>query len=93
MAPRRSAGPHLLLCVSALAPGRAAPPQGIVGYKTGTQVLGYVVFAEGFGQTGGIGGFRQGYAAAASVVLFILVMIFGLSANWFVNRRERKYLG
>jgi raffinose/stachyose/melibiose transport system permease protein len=65
----------------------------LVGYKTGTQVLGYVVFAEGFGQTGGIGSFRQGYAAAASVVLFILVMIFGLSANWFVNRRERKYLG
>jgi len=46
-----------------------------------------------FGQTGGVGSFRQGYAAAASVVLFILVMIFGLSANWFVNRRERKYLG
>ena len=65
----------------------------LVGYKTGTQVLGYVVFAEGFGQTGGVGSFRQGYAAAASVVLFILVMIFGLSANWFVNRRERKYLG
>ena len=65
----------------------------LVGYKTGTQVLGYLVFAEGFGQTGGVGSFRQGFAAAASVVLFILVMIFGLSANWFINRRERKYLG
>ncbi len=65
----------------------------LVGYKTGTQVLGYLVFAEGFGQTGGVGSFRQGFAAAASVVLFIIVMIFGLSANWFVNRRERKYLG
>jgi raffinose/stachyose/melibiose transport system permease protein len=65
----------------------------LTGYKTGTQVLGYLVFAEGFGQTGGVGSFRQGFAAAASVVLFILVMIFGLSANWFLNRRERKYLG
>ena len=65
----------------------------LVGYKTGTQVLGYVVFAEGFGQTGGTGSFRQGFAAAGSVVLFLIVMVFGLSANWFVNRRERKYLG
>jgi raffinose/stachyose/melibiose transport system permease protein len=65
----------------------------LTGYKTGTQVLGYLVYAEGFGATGGSGSFRQGFAAAASVVLFILVMIFGLSANWFVNRRERKYLG
>jgi raffinose/stachyose/melibiose transport system permease protein len=57
----------------------------LVGYKNGTQVLGYVVFAEGFGQTGsGVGTFRQGYA--------LIVMALGLSANWFVNRRERKYM-
>jgi raffinose/stachyose/melibiose transport system permease protein len=67
----------------------------LIGYRPGTQVLGYLVFAEGFGQTTGSvsAAFRQGYAAAASIVLFFLVLILGLSANWFVARRERKYLG
>lgn len=64
----------------------------LIGYRPGTQVLGYLVFAEGFGQTGGVGSFRQGFAAAASIVLFMLVMILGLSANWFVNWRERRYM-
>jgi raffinose/stachyose/melibiose transport system permease protein len=63
----------------------------LVGYKPGTQVLSYVIFAEGFGQTGGAGSFRQGFAAAASIVLFVLVLILGMLANWFVARRERKY--
>jgi raffinose/stachyose/melibiose transport system permease protein len=37
----------------------------LTGYKAGTQVLGYLVFAEGFGQTTGSvsSSFRQGYAA------------------------------
>ena len=67
----------------------------LIGYRPGTQVLGYLVFAEGFGQTTGSvsGAFRQGYAAAASIVLFFLVLVLGMSANWFVQRRERKYLG
>ena len=67
----------------------------LIGYRPGTQVLGYLVFAEGFGQTSGSvsAAFRQGYAAAASIVLFFLVLVLGLSANWFVARRERKYLG
>ena len=64
----------------------------LTGYKNGTQVLGYVVYAEGFGAQG-TGSFRQGYAAAASVVLFLLVLVLGLVANFVVNRRERKYLG
>jgi raffinose/stachyose/melibiose transport system permease protein len=66
----------------------------LVGYRNGTQVLGYLVYAEGFGQTSGsvTSSFRQGYAAAASVVLFLLVLVLGLSANWFVTRRERKYM-
>lgn len=64
----------------------------LIGYRPGTQVLGYLVFAEGFGQTGGIGSFRQGFAAAASIVLFILVMILGLAANWFVTWREQRYM-
>ena len=63
----------------------------LTGYKNGTQVLGYVVYAEAFGGTGS-GSFRQGYAAAASIVLFILVLMLGMSANAFVNRRERKYM-
>lgn len=67
----------------------------LIGYRPGTQVLGYLVFAEGFGQTSGSvsAAFRQGYAAAASIVLFFLVLMLGMSANWFVQRRERKYLG
>lgn len=65
----------------------------LVGYRPGTQVLGYVVYAEGFGQTGGAGSsFRQGYAAAGSMVLFLLVLVLGMAANFVVNRRERKYL-
>ncbi|MDX1691712.1 MAG: sugar ABC transporter permease [Acidimicrobiia bacterium] len=64
----------------------------LIGYRPGTQVLGYLVFAEGFGQTGGVGSFRQGFAAAASIVLFLLVMVLGLTANWWVTRREKKYL-
>ena len=54
-------------------------------------MLGYVVYAEAFGQTGA-GSFRQGYAAAASIVLFVLVLILGMGANAFVGRRERKYM-
>ncbi len=64
----------------------------LVGYRNGTQVLGYVVFAEGFGQTGN-NTFRQGFAAAASIVLFLLVLVLGMTANFVVARRERKYLG
>ncbi len=63
----------------------------LTGYRNGTNVLGYVVYAEAFGQTGA-GSFRQGYAAAASLVLFVLVLILGLAANAFVNSRERKYM-
>ncbi len=63
----------------------------LTGYKNGTQVLGYVVYAEAFGGTG-TGSFRQGYAAAASIVLFVLVLILGMAANAFVGRRERKYM-
>lgn len=67
----------------------------LTGYKPGTQVLGYLVFAEGFGQTSGSvsASFRQGFAAAASIVLFFLVLLIGLGANRIVTRRERKYMG
>jgi len=67
----------------------------LTGYKPGTQVLGYVIFAEGFGQgSGGVAAsFRQGYAAAASIVLFFIVLILGMSVQYYVARRERKILG
>ena len=66
----------------------------LIGYKTGTQVLGYLVFAEGFGQTSGAvtTAFRQGYAAAASIILFLLVLVLGLSTNWWLNKREQRYM-
>ena len=66
----------------------------LTGYKTGTEVLGYVVYAEGFGATGELSApFRQGYAAAASMVLFVVVLFFGLTSNYLLQRRERSILG
>lgn len=64
----------------------------LTGYKAGTQVLGYVVYAEGFGQTTGSvsASFRQGYAAAASIVLFVLVLVIGLTAQYILQRREKR---
>jgi raffinose/stachyose/melibiose transport system permease protein len=66
----------------------------LIGYRNGTQVLGYLVFAQGFGQTSGSTslGFRQGFAAAGSIVLFFLVLIIGMSAQYFVNRREQRFM-
>ncbi len=64
----------------------------LLGYKNGTQVLGYLVFAEGFGQ-GDSPSFRQGFAAAASIVLFLLVLVIGFAANKYVNWREARYMG
>jgi raffinose/stachyose/melibiose transport system permease protein len=67
----------------------------MIGYRPGALVLGYVVYAEGFGATnrGGAQAFRQGYAAAASIVLFILVLIIGLTTQYLLQRRERRLLG
>jgi raffinose/stachyose/melibiose transport system permease protein len=67
----------------------------LIGYRNGTQVLGYLIYATGFGQTSGsvTSSFRQGYAAAASIVLFFLVLILGLAAQTVLQRREEKILG
>ena len=67
----------------------------LLGYRNGTQVLGYLVYAVGFGQTSGsvTSAFRQGYAAAASIVLFFLVLILGTTTQFFLNRREQRILG
>lgn len=67
----------------------------MIGYRPGALVLGYTVYAEGFGATnrGLQQGFRQGYAAAASIVLFVLVLIIGLTTQYLLQRRERRLLG
>ena len=67
----------------------------LLGYRNGTQVLGYLIFAQGFGQTSGsvTSAFRQGYAAAASIVLFILVLIIGLTVQTLLRRREERIMG
>ena len=67
----------------------------LTGYKRGTQVLGYVIYAQGFGQTSGSvsNAFRQGFAAAASIVLFVLVLVIGLSTQYMLRRREERLLG
>jgi raffinose/stachyose/melibiose transport system permease protein len=67
----------------------------LTGYRQGTQVLGYVIYAQGFGQTSGSvsNAFRQGYAAAASIVLFFLVLVIGLTTQYLLRRREVRLLG
>ena len=67
----------------------------LVGYRNGTQVLGYLIYATGFGQTSGStsSSFRQGYAAAASIILFLLVLVIGMSVQYILQRRERRILG
>lgn len=67
----------------------------LLGYRNGTQVLGYLIFAQGFGQTSGsvTSAFRQGYAAAASIVLFCLVLAIGLPTQYLLRRREERILG
>ena len=67
----------------------------LLGYRNGTQVLGYLIYATGFGQTSGsvTTSFRQGYAAAASMVLFFLVLAIGLPVQRFLRRREERILG
>jgi ABC-type sugar transport system permease subunit len=68
----------------------------LIGYTPGTQVLGYLVFAQGFAQTTGSptgAAMRQGYAAAAGIVQFFMVLAIGLSAIYLLRRREERLLG
>lgn len=67
----------------------------LLGYRNGTQVLGYMIYAQGFGQTSGStsNAFRQGYAASASIVLFLLVLVVGLATQYILRRREERLLG
>jgi len=66
----------------------------LLGYKPGTQVLGYLIYATGFGTSGGVSAsFRQGYAAAASIVLFLLVLVIGMAVQNILRRREARIMG
>jgi len=67
----------------------------LIGYRNGTQVLGYLIYAVGFGQTSGsvTSSFRQGYAAAASMVLFLLVLVIGMFVQTVLKRREERIMG
>jgi raffinose/stachyose/melibiose transport system permease protein len=67
----------------------------LIGYRNGTQVLGYMIYAVGFGRTTGsvTSAFRQGYAAAASIILFLLVLVIGMTLQTVLERRERRILG
>lgn len=67
----------------------------LLGYRNGTQVLGYLIYATGFGQTSGsvTSSFRQGYAAAASIVMFVLVLVIGLGVQTILRRREARIMG
>jgi len=67
----------------------------LIGYRNGTQVLGYLIYATGFGQTSGsvTSSFRQGYAAAASIILFLLVLVIGMTVQYILRRREARILG
>jgi raffinose/stachyose/melibiose transport system permease protein len=67
----------------------------LTGYRPTTTVLGYLVYATGFGATGGstVVSLRQGYAAAASIVLFVVVLMIGLTAQYLLRRREARLLG
>lgn len=66
------------------------------GVTNGTQVLGLIIYAIAFGRTSANPtsvAMRQGYGAAASVVLFVLVLIIGMGAQVLMRQRERRVLG
>ena len=66
----------------------------LLGYRNGTQVLGYLIYAVGFGQYSGsvTTSFRQGFAAAASMVMFLLVLIIGLITQNVLKHREERLM-
>ena len=66
------------------------------GVVNGTQVLGLIIYAIAFGRTVANPtsvAMRQGYGAAASVVLFVLVLVIGMTAQYLMRLRERRVLG
>ncbi len=68
----------------------------IKGPTNGMNVLSLWVYALAFGRQSnnptGVA-MRQGYGAAASMVMFVLVLVVGLTAQYLLGRRERRILG
>ncbi len=68
----------------------------IKGPVNGLNVLGIWIYALAFGRQSnnptGVA-MRQGYGAAASMVMFVLVLVVGLTAQYLLGRRERRILG
>jgi hypothetical protein len=64
----------------------------LIGYRNGTQVLGYVVFAEGFGQTGGDQLVPAGLRRCGVDRAVPARARSSAAANFVVTRRERKYM-
>jgi ABC-type sugar transport system permease subunit len=68
----------------------------VKGPTNGLNVLGIWVYALAFGRQSNNptqAAMRQGYAAAASMVLFLLVLAIGMTAQYLLARRERRILG
>lgn len=68
----------------------------IKGPTNGLNVLGIWVYALAFGRQSNNptqAAMRQGYGAAASMVLFVIVLIIGLTSQRLLARRERRILG
>lgn len=68
----------------------------IKGPTNGLNVLGIWVYALAFGRQSNNptqAAMRQGYGAAASMVLFVIVLIIGLASQRLLARRERRILG
>jgi ABC-type sugar transport system permease subunit len=68
----------------------------IKGPTNGLNVLGIWVYALAFGRQSnnptGVA-MRQGYGAAASMVLFLIVLAIGMTTQFLLARRERRILG
>jgi raffinose/stachyose/melibiose transport system permease protein len=68
----------------------------VKGPTNGLNVLGIWIYALAFGRQSNNptqAAMRQGYGAAASMLLFALVLVVGLSAQFLIRRRERRLLG
>jgi len=67
----------------------------IKGPTNGLNVLGIWIYALAFGRQSNNptqAAMRQGYGAAASVMLFFLVLVVGLTAQYLTRRREQRLM-
>ena len=68
----------------------------VKGPTNGLNVLGIWVYALAFGRQSNnptAVAMRQGYGAAASMVLFLIVLVIGMTAQFLLARREKRILG